>query len=205
MALDTFDGLKATVADYLNRADLIAIIPTFVTLAEVRLNRDLRTRFQETQIALSTVAGTATVALPSDYLEARGMVRLTAPQANLTYRTPADLSALYGPNSGAPAAYTVIGSNFKFGPVPDAVYSVELTYLAKVPALSAAVPTNWVLTDGPDLYLYATLLESAPYLQEDARITVWGQLYDAALDRVQQQDERARWPSSPLSIQVTRW
>ncbi|PGH59457.1 hypothetical protein CRT60_00295 [Azospirillum palustre] len=205
MALNTVSELDATAADYLNRSDLTPIIPTFRALAEVRLNRELRTRFQETQVTLSTVAGTATVPLPDDYLEARGLVRLTASPADLSYRTPASLSTLYGANSGMPAAYTVIGSNIKFGPVPDAVYSVELTYLAKVPPLSDANPTNWVLTNSPDLYIYATLLESAPYLKEDARLTVWGQLYDAALGRVQQQDERARWPSSPLSIQVTKW
>ena len=35
MALDgTYAGLKASVADWLNRADLTAVVPDFITLAE---------------------------------------------------------------------------------------------------------------------------------------------------------------------------
>jgi hypothetical protein len=39
--------------------------------------------------------------------------------------------------------------------------------------------TNWLLTQHPDLYLYAALVESAPYLKDDERIALWR----AELDR----------------------
>lgn len=44
MALDTFAGLKATIADYLNRDDLTSVIPSFITIAEAKFNRKLRVR-----------------------------------------------------------------------------------------------------------------------------------------------------------------
>ena len=42
MALDNFTNLKSSIADWLNRSDLTAIIPAFITLAETQLNREIR-------------------------------------------------------------------------------------------------------------------------------------------------------------------
>lgn len=42
MALDgSYDGLRASIADFLNRGDLTAAIPDFVTLAEGQIARYL--------------------------------------------------------------------------------------------------------------------------------------------------------------------
>jgi hypothetical protein len=212
VALDTYDALLASGVDWLNRAgfaELTARFPDFVTLCETMLNRDLRTRQMETQTdsaAYRTTAGTATLDLPADYLEARGLILQTSPVAVLSYVTPAALSATYGGGTtGRPAAYTMIGNRLKFGPTPDAAYGAELTYYGKIPALSASNPTNWVLAEQPDLYLYGSLLQSAPFLQDDARLSLWGGLYDAALGRVQSTDQRARWGGAPLTIKVRAW
>ena len=42
MALTTYTGLKASIADFLNRDDLTSVIPDFVALAEAQINRDIR-------------------------------------------------------------------------------------------------------------------------------------------------------------------
>lgn len=44
MALTTYTALKASVADWLNRTDLTAAIPDFISLAEAQMERTLRTR-----------------------------------------------------------------------------------------------------------------------------------------------------------------
>lgn len=44
-------------------------------------------------------------------------------------------------------------------------------------AISSTTATNWVLDDHPDVYLYATLIEAAPYLKDDARVPVWKSEY----------------------------
>ena len=44
MALTTYEELKSSIADYLNRSDLTSVIPDFVTLCEADMNRTLRTR-----------------------------------------------------------------------------------------------------------------------------------------------------------------
>ena len=43
MAITTYSELKTSIADYLNRSDLTSIIPTFISLAEAQINRDVRT------------------------------------------------------------------------------------------------------------------------------------------------------------------
>ena len=43
-----------------------------------------------------------------------------------------------------------------------------------------AVGAGWLLLDAPDVYLYGTLIQSAPYLQDDARTQTWAALYAAA-------------------------
>jgi hypothetical protein len=65
-----------------------------------------------------------------------------------------------------------------------------LTYYAKLAKLSNAVTSNWLLASSPDVYLYGSLLQAAPYLQDDARITVWSSLYQAGLDQLQIADDR---------------
>ena len=42
MAITTYDELKTSVADFLNRDDLTSVIPDFITMAEADLNRNVR-------------------------------------------------------------------------------------------------------------------------------------------------------------------
>ena len=44
MALDTFSGLKSSIADWINRDDLTSVVPSFIVLAEATFNRTIRTR-----------------------------------------------------------------------------------------------------------------------------------------------------------------
>jgi len=54
MSITNYTELKAGVADWLNREDLTAQIPDFITFAEARLNRTLRVREMLTRRRTST-------------------------------------------------------------------------------------------------------------------------------------------------------
>ena len=56
-------------------------------------------------------------------------------------------------------AWTIDGGSLAFDRPCDQAYGFVLRMLAKV-ALSDAVPTNGLLTDYPDAYLFATLCEA---------------------------------------------
>ena len=199
MALDTFAGLKATIADYLNRDDLTAIIPSFITIAEAKFNRKLRTR-QMIKRAEGQIE-TAFFAYPSDWLQAKEFQLNTNPIVRLQFVTEAygdELKANRYVSIGQPAYYTITGTQLEFIPAPDSTYSAELTYYAKIPALSDANTSNWLLAYAPDLYLYGALLEAAPYLKDDERLAVWSQMYINSLGDIEVADQRASVSSTPL-------
>jgi hypothetical protein len=86
----------------------------------------------------------------------------------------------------------------EFIPTPDTTYDGELTYYAKIPSLSDSNTSNWLLAYAPDLYLYGALVEAEPYLKNDERIAVWGELYLRVIADIEVADERASVASTPL-------
>ena len=67
MSITTYAELQSAVGDWLNRDDLSPVVTSFISLAEARINRDLRHRQQETRSALTV--GARYVDLPADWLE----------------------------------------------------------------------------------------------------------------------------------------
>lgn len=205
MSLDgTFIGLKASIADFLNRTDLTTTIPDFIVLAEAQMHRRLIGRQRQgfpvpRRLILRSDASFVTddeyVAVPTDIAGPINL-QLTASDGtilDLDYLEPVNLQAMKSaafangdtgsiPFPGWPVYYTVIGSELQIFPVADKAYTGELTYIKRLAAASGA--TNWILTDHPDAYLYGALVQSAPYLKDDPRITVWGTLFTAALDDI---------------------
>jgi hypothetical protein len=191
MALTTYTELKTSIADWLNRTDLTTTIPDFISLAEAQIERQLRTRQMLTRTTLTIAA--EFVSTPADFLEIRALkLTSTNPITPLTFMTmdSLDEQSTIDIGSGRPKYFTVVGSEFRFVPTPDASYTSEIVYFTKLSKLSSSVSTNFLLTSSPDAYLYGSLLQAAPYLQDDARIPVWTTLYERALSDLQVTDDR---------------
>jgi hypothetical protein len=75
-------------------------------------------------------------------------------------------------------------------------------YYKALPALSAN-STNWLLTAHPDVYLYGSLMQAAPYLKNDERLAVWGSLYTASIADLNQSSDRAEVSGGPLVMRAT--
>ena len=202
MAITTYSELKSAVADWLNRSDLTSAIPNFIALAEAQLNRQIRHRKMITRA--DATLDTPYFAVPGDWLENIRFQLNTNPVTPLVYRTPEQLledNQVYV-TSGQPMFYTMVGQQFQVLPAPDGSYDAELLYYAKIPALSDSNTTNWLLTEAPDVYLYATLAQSAPYLKEDERTNTWLSLYQAVTKDMDVADQRARVGSSKLTPRI---
>jgi hypothetical protein len=202
MAITTYSELKTAVADWLNRSDLTAAIPNFISLAEAQMTRQIRHRKMVTR-ATATL-DTSYFAVPSDWKETIRFQLNTNPVTPLVFVTPEQLledSQMYS-SANQPMFYTTIGQQFEVLPQPDGSYEAELLYYAKIPSLSDAAPTNWLLTESPDIYLYATLIQSAPYLKEDERTGIWSSLYEKLVEDMRIADERARIGSSKLKARI---
>lgn len=204
MTITNYTTLQSTVADYLNRTDLTSIIPTFIQLAEAQVNRDVRHYKMETRSTATIDAGDQYSQVPADWMETiRMIIQGTGTTVvNLISRAAmADKRAGQEDMAGRPEYYAHADSQFNFYPTPDADYTMELLYFAKVPNL-AANATNWLLSEAPDVYLYGTLMHSAPYLADDQRIMVWAQLYSAAVQRLNEVSEQSRMSGSGLTLKV---
>jgi hypothetical protein len=202
MAITTYSELKTAVADWLNRSDLTSTIPNFIALAEAQLNRQLRHR--KMVVRADATLDTQYFAVPADWLENIRFQLDTNPITPLVFVTPEQMledSQIYS-TGGQPMFYTMVGGQFQVLPSPDGTYTGELTYYGKIPALSDAAPTNWLLTEAPDIYLYATLVQSAPYLKEDERVSVWAGFYQTLINDMKIADERARVGSSKLTPRI---
>ena len=185
--------LKSNIADFLNRSDLTAVIPTFIELAESQMDRALRVR---QMLSRSTASiDTQYSAFPADFLEAKTFkITSSNPIQPIEFLTPEqmdDRDQLYANAPGIPKYFTIIGGQIRVSPTPDATYTAELMYIAKLPKLSDSVTTNWLLASSPDAYLYGSLMQAAPYLKDDERVAVWGTLYNTAIESIKFADQNA--------------
>lgn len=205
MSFDTYADLQTSIASYLARSDLTSQIPDFIKFAETRLRRDLRIRQMISLATITATAGTSTVSIPSDFLEARDFIVDGNPVQPLNYVSP----ALYSRNtrnaqSGKPLDYTVLASTFKLAPAPDTAYTMTLTYYAAPAYLSDSNTSNLFLTVCPDLLLYAALVEAEPFLMNDARINTWGSMFDRSLASLIKSDEEGQYSGVPLAMRVSQ-
>jgi len=200
MAIATYTDLQSAVGDWLNRADLSSVIPTFITLAEAKFNRELRTR--DMLLRSEAITTNEFVAVPSDFLENYSLeLNMTnlGPQQSLAFIGPLEAKVLKANKiTGLPRYYTMIDGAFEILPAPSGNTDIILTYYQKIPSLSGTVSTNWLITKSPDLYLYSTLLEAAPYLKDDERLQVWAAARQQVMDAMAAESERAMRPSTQM-------
>lgn len=202
MALTNYGELKTSVINWLERDDLTLRVPEFIALAEDRIAQDKRIRIRAMETSADLTVSAQTVALPTGYLEARRLYLDGDPKKIVGFMTPKDFWARNLSNqSGTPKFFTVEGENLVFGPSPETSLTGKFLYYQRFTALSGDEDTNWLLTNARGLLLYAALLESAPYLGDDARAITWSTLYEDLADNLKEADKRDRHSGAPL---VTR-
>ena len=199
----TFEQLKSNIADWLNRADLTAVIPTFISLAEARLNRQLRTTNQYTRADIST--SDQYLSMPSDFLEMRHL-RMTSPKERdlveiaahqINEYTDTDFVSSF---SDSHPRFFVYGQSLRIIPTPSELITYEMFYYSTIPPLGSVNASNWVSTNHPDAYLYYSLLQAAPYLGEDERINIFEANATRSVQEIQASDDRRRNKGSRHSL-----
>lgn len=187
MAISTYAELRTAVANWLERDDLIDRIPEFITLGENILNRRLRTREMEASVTVTPSKTLRYVALPAGYME---LVSFTDDLGEPL--TPVDAETLegiaYGSSAQRPTYYRV-SSRIDFDAIADATYNFTFKYRKRLNI--ATDLTNSVLTNNNDCYLYSALLQSAPFIMDDARIDVWRALLEVAVKDTNNQENRS--------------
>jgi hypothetical protein len=211
LSITDYTTLQSAVVEYLareNEATLVARVPTFIQLFEAKMNRMLFVpQMEKRSTALVNLASDEPefIALPGDFQSMR-TVRLNGVtgKPRLQFMTATQLEDYrYATDNvtGQPIYFTVFGDEMELAPTPNEAYTLEMIYRSNIPDL-ATNSTNWLLTLAPDLYLYGSLLESAPYLKEDGRIQTWAAGVSTALNDLNNLGARQSFDSGPTTISL---
>lgn len=194
-----YSTLKTEVANWIHRTDLTTNIPVFIQLAESKIANSIKGLPLETSLTQTLTGGVKTLALPADYNEMQSIEVQSNPTSVLEF-VPDNVLLQYNSNntSGVPEFFTIIGNNIVFSKIPDSNYSIVITYIAKLTALSDVNTTNWVLTNFPYLYLYGSLIEASIYCNDPDQVQFYQTKFDSAIMDVIEKYSNQKFSGSPL-------
>lgn len=195
MTISDYASLLVDAGEYSGREDIAHLFPRFVGLAELKLNRGLRVADMEVTDEISLIDGDGT--LPPDFLEAREVKNASGiPIRAISLQ---QLTNSYMDRSGtAPIGYAIVGRTIKARPISD--QDLTVTYYGRIPALTPSNPTNWLLENAPDVYLYALVNEIAIWGKDVEGATAAQQLMMLALSGLKIEDERGRWGNAQMVV-----
>jgi hypothetical protein len=104
--------------------------------------------------------------------------------------------------SGTPLFYALTAGEIELFPTPSEAFATELYYYSKIDPLSDSNASNWLLQDYQDAYLYGSLIHSAPYLADDARLQVWAALFQSAIDAINIESDAVKSGGSGRRIKI---
>lgn len=206
MALDTYANLQTALGNLLNRSDLTSYIPDWIALAEADLKRELQRTEARGQYTINAQTWTLPAVI-GELLSIRlvtGSPSLDHPLSIVTSYDGDTHRARRSNTAGRPQHAYIIGRKVVFTPTPDTSYTVEVTYVEALTPLSASVPSNAVLEEAPDVYLYGSAIHSAPFLGDDSRLELWAAFYRNAIDGLNRKRDREKWGANPKSATPAR-
>lgn len=181
----TYNTLKANVADWLHRTDagLINRVADFIKLGEIDLFRLINMQAIDKEIALTLSSGSRSVDLPNYCAEIRGLfLDSNQPREKIIQYSEVNVP-VNTDLSGAPSYFSIAENKLKFDCLADQDYSLALLYTENQ-SISESNQKNEILTKYPDAYLYAALLQAAPYIVDDKRIGIWQTYYNKAIQDI---------------------
>lgn len=198
-----YASLQTAVARTLNRADLDSAIPGLIQRAEddLLLNEDVVKHTDRGAVLVSADG----LQLPSDIYRLDRWYHdgptYYGPIHTVDAAGIADLKARLGA-TGVPAYVAIVGDRARFAPAPDDAYTTRMTYWRRITRLSDSQTTNWLLEEYPSIYLYAALLEAAPFLKDDERIPVWATRLEQKIEALRDRNQALQYGGA-LVRQVT--
>ena len=184
MIVDDYEGLQTYVCSTIRRPNDTDKAPTWIAIAEARLNRELGPVESDAtltgttdsrRIDLSALSIVKPVAL---WLAAEGQ---DEQRVNFKH----DGTFPYLTTSGKPGFAAMDESNayIDFECPLDAAYPFRFRYQGRC-ALSDSVTTNWLLANHPDIYIAATIMWGYGYREQFANASAWKSILDEGIPEV---------------------
>lgn len=188
---------------YLKRNDLTDLYGDFIEMAEARINAVMRLLEQEKRSTSTPTA--AHWSLPTDYLEMRHIQATASGEAYpIEYLTPEQADDQRRLLTGNYKFYTLLDSSIEIIPHPSAssTTEIEMFYWAKVSALVNGTDTNDIVTNYPQLYLYAMMGEAARYREAWPEADGWFDSFDSYASQLNNRAQAARFSGNSLQMRA---
>jgi hypothetical protein len=207
MALD-YTSLQADIAAWMARTDLTTAIPSFVQLAEPEIGRRVRTLDMETDTTLTANSGNSYApALPTGFLGLKHCFVSGASNPRTTYVTPQVFhelknmtqSAFFVTLGDGSIVYTIESGKLKVFQSVGATdpITLDICYHKKFDAL-ATTPTNTLLTNHYDIYLWASLMQAWDYIDDEKNVAKYERKLDRAIGQLDDSEAARRRGAGPL-------
>jgi len=191
-----YNSLTAQIKQYSKRTDefFISQIPNFINQAINRIYSEAKNIGFEKVVTNRLTQNQFLLDKPADWKETVSLTISPGSLSVLQLRT-LEFCQAYWPNPSdnraTPLFYADYNnySSFYLAPTPDQAYSFTLIYLA-LPLFNAETPENFLTLRYPSLLLYASMLETIPFLKGDERVPVFESLYNRALQSINKDAEK---------------
>lgn len=193
MSITNYTELRTAISDFMARNDITGRAATCIQLAEARLRRELKPVLVDAP--LTGVPGSRSISVTSLsvnkpeelYLNTDGPERLLPPLNDFArHDTP-----------GVPSNWTFANATIILDRPCDTAHTFRFRFRQNY-ALSDSAPTNWLLTNHPDVYLAASMLWGNVYVQNAPEAAGWKILLDEAIPEIR--GEIARQQPSILAV-----
>ena len=192
-----FDGDDVSTSDI--SGDVLDLI---ISAGEQRIYRELRSSTQELGLSITTTNNLAP--LPSDFLEMKGSPYLGSNKATANFMPWQQLQdriqLTQATFTQSPYWYSFQSDQMLFYPLqPDGTVVIG-TYYKRFADISTGL--NALFNRHPDVFLYASLAECAPFLGEMTRLPIWEKKYTDLIEAANEQERRRITRGSKLQTRV---
>lgn len=186
--IDSYAALVEAITEETDGRANTAAIDRFIKQAEGEIQVFLaRNPVRPMRTRSSLVIDDEYVASPTDMVKP---INVEAVNGTTKFRVPhvaqENLSAMQARAAydNQPYAFTREGDDLRFYPAPTQVYSGTLFYYAKLPGISSANTTNWLLSEYPHIYLAGALYYAYRDMPDIEKAGLMKGIFDEGLDRL---------------------
>ncbi len=206
--LSTYALLVQAIQDVAENdgTEFVAYIPTGISLAEQRLNRDLDLPDLEIPQTGTLTATINTLPKPTGYRFANYFHIVVNGRIKVLKKRREDYINDYWPDqtiTGIPKYYADQGqSTFQFAPVPDVSYQYRIKYTAEPDRLSTSNQTNYFTQRCADILFNAAMVEMTLFDKAWQQVQIWEAAYQELktgwnLTMVRQRKDDGEAPRNP--------
>lgn len=182
MAITNYTELKAALPNWMTRGDLASQSAECISLAEASLNRELNP--VEVDTTLTGIVSSRSIDITAlNCVDPIGLFLASAGVKEIEVTRKQDGTFPYRSTNGYPRYWAIDGTNIDFDCPLDQAYPFRFRFRQRF-ALSDAAPTNWLLTNHPDVYLASVIVWGSVFIQDAPSIQTWVSILNSALPSV---------------------